>query len=97
MLLFKGEPAGMLYGNADLKAMLPVLEERLIGFAGMFYLSVSDFQGTYDLASRHAQIVKAPVTDSNGVHAFYFRDPDGYVFGINDRAALEASDMSEFA
>ncbi|MFF1414061.1 VOC family protein [Streptomyces sp. NPDC058289] len=97
MLLFKGELAGMLYGNADLKAWLPVLQGQPIGFAGMFYLSVSDFQGTYDLASRHAQIVKEPVTDNNGVHEFYFRDPAGYVIGINDRAALEASHMGKFA
>ncbi|MFJ7272613.1 VOC family protein [Streptomyces sp. NPDC099050] len=96
MLLYQGQLAGMLYGNTDLKTWLPVLKDQPIGFAGMFYLSVSDFQAAYDRVSRHADIVKEPVTDNNGVREFYFRDTDGYVIGINDHAALKASDMGRF-
>ena len=36
--------------------------------------------------------MKDTVVDNNGQREFYFRDLDGYVIGINDRAALQASD-----
>lgn len=41
--------------------------------------------------------VKDTDTDHTGQRIFYFRDPDGYVVGINDQAALKASDLGKYA
>ncbi|MEU4955492.1 VOC family protein [Streptomyces lavendulae] len=97
MLLYQGGFCGMLYSNADLKNWLPSLAETPIGFAGMFYLGVDDFEGAHDRISRHAEIIKDTDTDHTGQRMFYFRDPDGYVIGINDQAALQASDLGKYA
>ncbi|CAM5413022.1 VOC family protein [Streptomyces lavendulae] len=97
MLLYQGGFCGMLYSNADLKNWLPSLADTPIGFAGMFYLGVDDFEGAHDRISRHAEIIKDTDTDHTGQRMFYFRDPDGYVIGINDQAALQASDLGKYA
>ncbi|MGW1055883.1 VOC family protein [Streptomyces sp. NPDC002586] len=97
MLLYKGEFAAMLYSNADLKNWLPVLADVPIGFAGMFYLGVDDFDAVHDRITQHAEIVKDTGTDHTGQRMFYFRDPDGYVIGINDKAAFQAGDMGKYA
>ncbi|WP_369776474.1 VOC family protein [Streptomyces sp. R33] len=97
MLLYQGGFCGMLYSNADLKNWLPSLADTPIGFAGMFYLGVADFDGAHDRISRHAEIIKDTDTDHTGQRMFYFRDPDGYVIGINDKAALQASDLGKYA
>lgn len=87
----------MLYSNADLKNWLPSLADTPIGFAGMFYLGVDDFDGSHDRISRHAEIIKDTDTDHTGQRMFYFRDPDGYVIGINDQAALQAGELGKYA
>lgn len=97
MLLYQGGFCGMLYSNADLKNWLPVLADTPIGFAGMFYLGVDAFDAAHDRISRHAEIIKDTDTDHTGQRMFYFRDPDGYVIGINDQAALQASDLGKYA
>ncbi|MEV7526527.1 VOC family protein [Streptomyces sp. NPDC091371] len=97
MLLYQGGFCGMLYSNADLKNWLPSLADTPIGFAGMFYLGVDDFDGAHDRISRHAEIIKDTDTDHTGQRMFYFRDPDGYVIGINDQAALQASELGKYA
>lgn len=97
MLLYQGGLCGMLYGHANLKAWLPVLANTPIGFSGMFYLSVSDFDGVRERVGKHAKIVKDTVVDNNGQREFYFRDLDGYVIGVNDRAALQASELGKYA
>ncbi|GAA4934793.1 VOC family protein [Streptomyces coeruleoprunus] len=91
LLLHQGEFCAMIYSNGDLKNWLPVLADTPIGFAGMFYLGVDDLDAAYQHISRHAEIVK-PLTDHHGQRMFYFRDPDGYVIGVNDRNLLKASD-----
>ncbi|QDQ15201.1 VOC family protein [Streptomyces spectabilis] len=96
MLLYQGGFCGMLYSNADLKNWLPSLADTPIGFAGMFYLGVDDFDGVHDRISQHAEIIKDTDTDHTGQRIFYFRDPDGYVIGINDQAALKASDLGKY-
>ncbi|MEC3915617.1 VOC family protein [Nocardia sp. CDC160] len=95
MLSYRGQFCGMLYSNADLKNWLPVLAGQSIGFTGMFYLGVDDFERTFEEFSEHAEIVKPVVSDHNGQREFYFRDPDGYVIGINDNAALRSSDLGK--
>ena len=97
MLLFQSALCGMLYGNANLKAWLPVLADQPIGFSGILYLSVKDFDGVRERVGQHAAIVKDTLVDNNGQREFYFRDPDGYVIGINDRAVLQASDLGKYA
>ncbi|MFG2395012.1 VOC family protein [Streptomyces lavendulae] len=97
MLLYQGGFCGMLYNKADLKNWLPSLADTPNGFAGMFYLGVDDFEGAHDRISRHAEIIKDTDTDHTGQRMFYFRDPDGYVIGINDQAALQASDLGKYA
>ncbi|MFD3328217.1 VOC family protein [Streptomyces sp. NPDC058701] len=97
MLLFEGSFCGMLYRNADLQNWLPVLADLPVGFTGMFYLAVDDFHAAHDRIAEHAEIVKDTVTDHNGQREFYFRDPDGYIIGINDNAALQASDLATYA
>ncbi|MEU9992914.1 VOC family protein [Streptomyces sp. NPDC048045] len=97
MLLYQGAFCAMLYSNADLKNWLPVLADTPIGFAGMFYLGVDDFDGAHDRISQHAEIIKDTDTDHTGQRMFYFRDPDGYVIGINDQAALQASELGKYA
>ncbi|TJZ52872.1 VOC family protein [Streptomyces piniterrae] len=97
MLLYKGEFCAMIYSNADLKNWLPVLKDFPIGFAGMFYLAVDDLEGTHRLISRYAEIVKPITGDHNGQRMFYFRDPDGYVIGVNEKAMLESSEMGKYA
>ncbi|MFC4517297.1 VOC family protein [Streptomyces ehimensis] len=97
MLLHQGEFCAMLYSNADLRNWLPVLADTPIGFAGMFYLGVDDFDAVHDRIAQHAQIVKDTETDHTGQRMFYFRDVDGYVIGINDKAALQASDLGKYA
>uniref|UniRef100_A0AAU2UXR7 VOC family protein n=1 Tax=Streptomyces sp. NBC_00003 TaxID=2903608 RepID=A0AAU2UXR7_9ACTN len=97
MLLYRGQFVAMIYRNAHLKEWLPVLADTPIGFAGMFYLGVDDFEAVHQHVARHAEIVKGPLTENNGQRMFYFRDPDGYVVGINDNAALQASDLGKYA
>ncbi|MYT32929.1 MULTISPECIES: VOC family protein [unclassified Streptomyces] len=97
MLLHQGEFVAMIYSNADLKNWLPVLADTPIGFAGMFYLGVDDLQAAFAHISQHAEIIKPVTTDHNGQRMFYFRDPDGYVIGINEKAALRASDLGKYA
>jgi hypothetical protein len=41
--------------------------------------------------------VKDTVVDNNGQREFYFRHLDGYVIGIDDRAALQASELGKYA
>ncbi|WP_280432012.1 VOC family protein [Nocardia brasiliensis] len=96
MLLYRGEFCAMIYSNADLKNWLPVLADTPIGFAGMFYLAVDEIEEVYEQISAHAEIVKPMTADHNGQRMFYFRDPDGYVVGINDKAALRASELSKY-
>lgn len=64
---------------------LPVLADTPIGFAGMFYLGVDDFDAVHDRIAARAQIVKDSETDHTGQRMFYFQDPDGYIVGINDK------------
>ncbi|TVL87243.1 VOC family protein [Streptomyces sp. SAJ15] len=97
MLLYQGEFCAMLYSNADLKNWLPVLADTPVGFAGMFYLGVDDFDAVHDRIAAHAKIVKDTGTDHTGQRMFYFQDPDGYVIGINDKAAFQASDLGKYA
>ncbi|MGK5627889.1 VOC family protein [Streptomyces sp. URMC 123] len=97
MLLYEGQFVCMLYANADLKNWLPVLADTPIGFAGMFYLGVDDFDAVHDRIAAQADIVKDTLTDHTGQRMFYFRDPDGYVIGINDNAAFKASDLGAYA
>ncbi|ARZ68602.1 VOC family protein [Streptomyces sp. HU2014] len=95
MLVHQGEFCAMLYSNADLKNWLPVLADTPVGFAGMFYLGVDDLDGFRELVSRHAEIVKDVTTDGTGQRMFYFRDIDGYVIGVNDKAAFQSSELGE--
>ncbi|MGW2628800.1 VOC family protein [Streptomyces chattanoogensis] len=97
MLLYQGEFVAMIYSNADLKDWLPVLADTPIGFAGMFYLAVDDLEAAFAHISQHADIVKPLSADHNGQRMFYFRDPDGYVIGLNDKAALHAGDLGKYA
>jgi catechol 2,3-dioxygenase-like lactoylglutathione lyase family enzyme len=97
MLLHQGEFCAMIYLNADLKNWLPVLADTPVGFAGMFYLPVDDLEAAYEHVAQHAEIIKPLTTDHNGQREFYFRDPDGYVIGFNDKAALESSDLGKYA
>ena len=97
MLLYGGDFCAMIYSNADLKKWLPVLKDTPVGFAGMFYLAVDDLDAAHDLISRHAEIVKPIATDHTGQRMFYFRDPDGYVIGVNEKALLEGSEMGKYA
>ncbi|MEU1820243.1 VOC family protein [Streptomyces roseifaciens] len=97
MLLHQGEFCAMLYSNTDLKQWLPVLADTPVGFAGMFYLGVDDFDAVHDRVAQHAGILKDTETDHTGQRMFYFRDVDGYVIGINDKAAFQASDLGKYA
>ncbi|MBW1603904.1 VOC family protein [Streptomyces sp. JJ66] len=97
MLLYQGEFCAMLYRNDDLKQWLPVLADQPIGFAGMLYLAVDDLDGFYQHASQHATVVKEMTTDHNNQREFYIQDPDGYVIGFNDKAALQASGLGQYA
>ena len=97
LLLHRGEFCAMIYSNADLKKWLPVLKDTPIGFAGMFYLAVDDLDAAYDLISQRAEIVKPITGDHTGQRMFYFRDLDGYVVGVNEKAMLEASEMGKYA
>ncbi|MBF6332986.1 VOC family protein [Nocardia transvalensis] len=97
MLLYRGQFCAMIYRNADLKKWLPVLADQPIGFAGMLYLGVDDLDATYDTFSAGAEIVKPITEDHNGQREFYFRDPDGYVIGVNDNNAMQASDLGKYA
>jgi catechol 2,3-dioxygenase-like lactoylglutathione lyase family enzyme len=97
MLLHQGEFCAMIYKNADLKSWLPVLADTPVGFAGMFYLAVDNIEDAYTFVSQHAEIVKPMTDDHTGQREFYFRDPDGYIIGFNDKKALEASDLGKYA
>lgn len=97
MLLYQGRFCAMIYLNADLKNWLPVLTDQPIGFAGMFYLAVEDLDSTFQDFSAAADIVKPITEDHNGQREFYFRDPDGYIIGVNDQKAMQASDLGKYA
>lgn len=97
MLLYENAFCAMLYRNADLKRWLPVLADTPIGFAGMFYLGVDDFDAVHERIAQHARIVKEPATDHNGQRMFYFADPDGYIIGINDNVAFQESELAKYA
>lgn len=97
MLLHQGEFCCMIYRNEDLKEWLPVLRDQPIGFAGMLYLAVDDLEAAFERVSPHAEVVKPLTEDHTGQREFYIRDLDGYVIGFNDKAALNASDLGQYA
>ncbi|MBO1413386.1 VOC family protein [Streptomyces sp. FH025] len=97
LLLYRGGFCGLLYSNADLKQWLPALADTPISLAGMLYLTVDDFDGFHDRVARRAEVIKGPLTDHVGQRVFYFRDLDGYVIGIHDNAAFQASDLRKYA
>ncbi|MFF7727112.1 VOC family protein [Streptomyces sp. NPDC008001] len=43
--------------------------------------------------SERTEIVKGLLTEHTGQRVFCFRDPDGYVIGVNDNAAFRNSDL----
>ncbi|WP_218026674.1 VOC family protein [Nocardia inohanensis] len=93
MLVFDGQFCGMLYRNAQLENWLPELAGKRIGFTGMFYLEVHDFQGMLDTCSAATAILRGPSTDHTGTREFYFADPDGYIIGVNDATSRQNSDL----
>ncbi|GAA2716370.1 MULTISPECIES: VOC family protein [Streptomyces] len=97
ILTYEGDFVAMIYLNADLKNWLPVLADTHIGFAGMFYLGVDGLEAAFARIAQHAEIVKPVITNHMGQRMFYFRDLDGYVVGINEKARLQASDMGKYA
>ncbi|MFJ6797126.1 VOC family protein [Streptomyces sp. NPDC091268] len=76
---------------------MPVLKDQPVGFAGMFYLAVDDLEGTFERVREHAEVVKPLTDDHTGQREFYIKDPDGYVIGFNDKAALQSSDLGKYA
>ncbi|MEV6279250.1 VOC family protein [Nocardia sp. NPDC051832] len=93
MLLFGGQFCGMLYRQAQLESWLPSLAGQPIGFSGMFYLEVDDFQSVLDTCASVTDIVRGPSADHTGTREFYIADPDGYIIGFNEAASRQASDM----
>ncbi|WP_282778992.1 MULTISPECIES: VOC family protein [unclassified Nocardia] len=93
MLVFDGQFCGMLYRNAQLQDWLPELTGKPIGFTGMFYLEVQDFQAMLDTCAAVTDILRGPSTDHTGTREFYFADPDGYIIGVNDAASRQNSDL----
>ncbi|WP_029900314.1 VOC family protein [Nocardia brasiliensis] len=93
MLLFDGQFCGMLYRNTQLENWLPELEGKPIGFTGVFYLEVRDFQAMLDTCQAVTTILRGPSTDHTGTREFYFADPDGYIIGVNDAASRQNSDL----
>lgn len=85
----------MIYSNDDLKNWLPCLKDQAIGFAGMFYLAVENFHETYKHMSEIAEVVKPLSMDHNGQVMFYIQDINGYIIGVNDKAALMASEIGQ--
>ncbi|MFI9506178.1 VOC family protein [Nocardia sp. NPDC052566] len=97
LLLFRGQFCAMLYRSSELREYQPVLAGTAPGLHGMLYLAVDDIDAMYEHVARHTPIVKPMATDGSGQRLFYFRDPDGYVIGVNDSAALAASSMAKYA
>lgn len=93
MLVFDGQFCGMLYRNTQLQDWLPELTGKPIGFTGMFYLEVQDFQAMLDTCSAVTDILRGPSADHTGTREFYFADPDGYIIGVNDAASRQNSDL----
>ncbi|MBC7301465.1 MAG: VOC family protein [Nocardia sp.] len=93
MVLFDGAFCGMLYRHAQLENWLTPLKGLPVGFTGMFYLEVHDFQGMLDTVAAVTEIVRGPSVDHTGTREFYFADPDGYLIGINDAASRQSSDL----
>ncbi|WP_378740441.1 VOC family protein [Nocardia brasiliensis] len=93
MVLFDGQFCGMLYRYAHLESWLPSLKEQPVGFTGMFYLEVRNFEEMLEKCTAATEIVKGPMTDHTGTRMFYIADPDGYVIGINDADSRADSDL----
>ncbi|MEV6073313.1 VOC family protein [Nocardia sp. NPDC052001] len=93
MLLFDGQFCGMLYRNTQLENWLPSLTGKPIGFTGMFYLEVQNFQAMLDTCAAVTAILRGPSADHTGTREFYIADPDGYIIGINDAASRRNSDL----
>ncbi|MFC9437712.1 VOC family protein [Nocardia sp. NPDC057030] len=93
MVLFNDTFCGMIYRNAQLENWLPPLKGQPIGFTGILYLEVEDFQGMLDTVGAVTEIVRGPSADHTGTREFYFADPDGYIIGINDAASRQNSDL----
>ncbi|MFI6999299.1 VOC family protein [Nocardia sp. NPDC050175] len=85
----EGDDCAIIYDGNNLTQWLPELTDSPVGFFGMFYLAVDDFDAMHERVAANATIVKDTVVDHNGVKEFYFRDPNGYLIGINDRASLD--------
>ncbi|WP_194813662.1 VOC family protein [Nocardia sp. XZ_19_385] len=93
MVLFDGQFCGMLYRHAQLEDWLPPLKGKPVGFTGMFYLEVQDFEAMVGKCAAVTEIIRGPSTDHTGTREFYIADPDGYIIGINDAASRANSDL----
>ncbi|MEV6554251.1 VOC family protein [Nocardia sp. NPDC051756] len=93
MVLFDGQFCGMLYRHAQLENWLPPLQGKAIGFTGMFYLEVENFQAMLDTCAAVTDIIRGPSADHTGTREFYIADPDGYIIGVNDAVSRRNSDL----
>ncbi|NNH75256.1 VOC family protein [Nocardia uniformis] len=93
MVLFDGQFCGMLYRHTQLENWLPSLQGKQIGFTGMFYLEVRDFQSMLDTCAAVTDIIRGPSADHTGTREFYIADPDGYILGFNDATSRQDSEL----
>ncbi|MET9323391.1 VOC family protein [Streptomyces sp. NPDC003038] len=80
MITWQGDFAFMVYHHDNLRQWLPELKDFPVGAFGMFYLNVQDYDAYTEKIRPLVNVIKEHL--EGGTKMLYFRDPDGYIFGV---------------
>ena len=74
----------MFQSRSSLSSDVPSLESAPIGASQTFYVEVADIQSLYDHLKGKVETIKDLHTTFYNTREFYFRDPNGYIFGFSE-------------
>ncbi|ANF87383.1 hypothetical protein A7J50_4021 [Pseudomonas antarctica] len=82
MILDGDNPLFMIQPEHEVKEFMPFLAGYPVGGSGFFYINTEEFDVTVARIKGKAEVLKE--SSEGGYKIFYFKDPNGYVFGINE-------------
>lgn len=77
-------PLFMIQPMDEVRDFCPALKSNPMGASGFFYINAPDFEAT--VARIRDKVEVLIESTEGGFKLFYFKDINGYVFGINDIA-----------